>query len=227
MTARPIFRQLDIPATASGQTTISFEMQPIVRLSDGGVAACELLYRGPMPADWSQVDAAVLRFLSTPQVGLCPLYVNLSNAALVGHDTQRFAQVAAANNVTFELSEAVSGYLDRSAIADKVNQLLEVGARVALDDFGAGRDGLDRLYAIRSVAAVKIDREFMLTCMGRQDARRMLCMLVTQWRRDGIQSIAEGVETEAMFAFARALNVDLVQGWHVDKLVGMNLIGGS
>lgn len=98
---------------------------------------------------------------------------------------------------------------------------------MALDDFGAGRDGLDRPYSIRNVAAVKLDGEFLLTCMKRPDARRILHMLVAQWRREGIKSIAEGVETEAMFAFAQAVDVDLVQGWFVDTLVGMNLMGAG
>lgn len=52
-------------------------------------------------------------------------------------------------------------------------------------------------------------------------------MPVSQWRHDGVQSIAKGVETEAMFGFAQALGVDLVQGWFVDTLIGMNLMGPS
>lgn len=223
MTARPIHHHLDIPA--EGGITIPFEMQPIVRVADGRVKACELLYRGTRPANWAEVDAAVLSFLSTARPALPPMFVNLSNEALIARPADAFAQVMSANDVTFELSEAVSGYIDRAEIAEKVNKLLDVGARVALDDFGAGRDGMERLYSIRSVAAVKIDREFLLTCMHRPDARRMLCMLVSQWRREGINSIAEGVETQAMFAFAQALKVDLVQGWYVDSAVGMNLLG--
>ena len=136
-----------------------------------------------------------------------------------------FSKVVSANDVTFELSEAVSGYCNRVAIAGRVNQLIERGARVALDDFGAGRDGLERLYSLRDVAAVKIDREFVLACMNRPDARRMLCMLIAEWRRQGIRSIAEGVENAEMFAFAQSIEVDLVQGWFVDSLVGMDLMG--
>lgn len=105
--------------------------------------------------------------------------------------------------------------------------MIGVGARVALDDFGAGRDGLERLYAIRNVVAVKIDREFLLTCMQRQDACRMLTMLIAQWRSEGIRSVAEGVETESMFEFARKMNVDLVQGWFVDGLVKTKKPGGK
>jgi EAL domain-containing protein (putative c-di-GMP-specific phosphodiesterase class I) len=225
MTARPVFHHLDIPFGADGEQTMPFEMQPIVQLSDGRVKACELLFRGQMPADWGKVDGAVISFLSKRQAKLPPVFVNLSNDILMSRSAGDFAQVAAVNDVTFELSEAVSGYCDRAAIAAKVNQLIDVGVRVALDDFGTGRDGLERLYAIRGVSAVKIDREFLLTCMHRPDAHRMLCMLVAQWRREGIKSIAEGVETEAMLAFAQALNVDQAQGWFLDNLVGMNLIG--
>lgn len=224
LTARPIFHHLDIPAGADG-TTIPFEMQPIVQIADGRVKAFELLYRGVRPPEWAKVDAATINFLSTPRTGLPPLFINLSNDVLMAHNACDLSQVVSANDVTFELSESVSGYCERAAIADKVNQLIDVGARVALDDFGAGRDGLERLYSIRDVAAVKLDREFLLTCMKRPDARRMLHMLVAQWRREGIKSIAEGVENEAMFAFAQAADVDLVQGWFVDTLVGMNLLG--
>jgi EAL domain-containing protein (putative c-di-GMP-specific phosphodiesterase class I) len=225
MTARPIFRQLDIPIGADGSKTFPFEMQPIVQMDDGRVKACELLYRGPIPADWAAVDAAVIRFLSEPQAGLPPLFINVSDDILMACSVDDFSKVVSANDVTLELSEAVSGYCNRVAIAGRVNQLIERGARVALDDFGAGRDGLERLYSLRDVAVVKIDREFVLACMNRPDARRMLCMLIAEWRRQGIRSIAEGVETAEMFAFAQAIDVDLVQGWFVDSLVGMDLMG--
>lgn len=222
MTARPTFRHLDIPFNEKQTSIIPFEMQPIVQIADGSVKAWELLYRGARPVDWSAVDAAVINYLSTPRPDLPPLYVNLSNEVLMSESGPDLAQVVSANDVTFELSEAVSGHSDRAAIADKVNQLIDVGARVALDDFGAGRDGFERLYAIRNVAAVKIDREFLLTCMRRTDACRMLSMLVAQWRREGIKSIAEGVETAKMLMFAQSVNVDLAQGWYLDAAVGMS-----
>lgn len=227
MTARPVFHHLDVPSDTPDGASFPFEMQPIVQVGDGRVKACELLYRGKRPADWALVDAALLNFLSVPRPGLPPVYVNLSNDILMSRHTNEFAQVVTANDVTFELSEAVSGYCDRVRIAEKVDELIGAGARVALDDFGAGRDGLDRLYAIRNVAAIKIDREFLLTCMRRPDARRMLGMLIAQWRHEGIKSIAEGVENEAMFAFVQAAGVDKVQGWFVDRLVGMNLMGNT
>ena len=221
MTARPIIHHLIIPSGTDDNVSFPFKMQPIVQISNGSVNAYELLYRGPGPASWAIVDNAVMSFLASPRPGLPAIFVNLSNEILISHNDSDFAQVVSANDVTFELSEAVSGYTNRHAIAEKVNRLIHEGARVALDDFGTGRDGLERLYAIHNASAVKIDREFLLTCMHRQDAYRMLCMLIAQWRSDGVKSIAEGVETEAMLSFAKAVDVDLVQGWFVDSLVEM------
>lgn len=224
MTARPAIHHLEIPSGTASGVVFPFEMQPIMQIADGRVMAYELLYRGARPAEWSAVDGAVIQYLGVPRPALPPVFVNLSNDILVSNNASDFALAVSANDVTFELSEAVSGYTNRVTIAEKVNELIDVGAKMALDDFGAGRDGLERLYAVRNVTAVKIDREFLLTCMQRQDARRMLSMLISQWRREGIKSVAEGVESEAMFAFARGLDVDLVQGWFVDRLVGMNLV---
>jgi EAL domain-containing protein (putative c-di-GMP-specific phosphodiesterase class I) len=227
MIGRPIFKHLHVPSGASGGGTIPFEMQPIMRLADGSVTAYELLYRGQRPADWMAVDTAVIQFLIQDQTGLGPVYVNLSDDVLMAHGVELFAQAASANDVTFELSESVSGYCERKAIAAKVNQLIDAGVRVALDDFGAGRDGLERLYSVRKVAAVKIDREFLMTCMRRPDACHLLCMMVANWRREGVRSIAEGVENAAIFEFAQQITVDEVQGWYVDSLVGMGLIAAG
>lgn len=223
MTARPAIHHLEIPSGTASGVVFPFEMQPIMQVADSRVMAYELLYRGARPAEWSAVDGAVIRYLGIPRPTLPPVFVNLSNDILISNNSSDFVLAISANDVTFELSEALSGYPDRTTIAERVNQLIDVGAKMALDDFGAGRDGLERLYAVRNVTAVKIDREFLLTCMQRQDARRMLCLLIAQWRREGIKSVAEGVENEAMLAFARGLDVDLVQGWFVDRLVGMNL----
>lgn len=222
MSARPPMQHLEIPIDLACSTVLPFEMQPIVQIADGKVAAYELLYRGPAPANWAVVDTAVIQFLSVPRPDLPSLFVNLSNDVLMSLSVADFAKAAAANELTFELSEAISGYAERTAIAERANEIIASGTRMALDDFGAGRDGLERLYAIGSVSAVKIDRQFLLTCMQRPDATRVLRMLVAQWRCEGVKSIAEGVGDKAMYAFAKELEVDLVQGWFVDHVVASN-----
>lgn len=112
MTACPIPHHLNIPE--AGDITIPFGMQPIVQVADGRVKACELLYRGIRPANWAEVDSAIVKFPSTP----ARFAANVRQSFERGPDRtddETFAQILSVNNVTFKLSEVVSGYIDRAA----------------------------------------------------------------------------------------------------------------
>lgn len=207
-----------VPSVTDAGTMLRFEAQPILSLRGDEVVGYELLYRSTIPCDWADVDAALVRYLQVAQ-GHPTLFVNLSDQGLLAASVDELVQAAACNMVVFELSESVSGYAQRERIAEKVNALIERGVRVAIDDFGAGRDSLERLYAIGPTAAVKIDRLFLQTCARRGDAASTLQHLIQQWRSAGVMSIAEGIESSTLYEFARALGCDMVQGWHVDSIV--------
>lgn len=194
-----------------------FELQPIVNAVTTEVLGYEFLFRGAHPENWLDIDAALLSYLSRPR-SLPRIFVNLSNQGLLEHTVAQFVTASRANDVIFEISESVNEYAKREVIAQKVNALIASGVSVALDDFGAGRDSLERLYSLAPPTAVKIDRAFLLTCMGREDASSTLRHMIEQWRSNGILSIAEGVETAAVLQFARSIGADLVQGWHIDAL---------
>lgn len=207
-----------VPSAADASKALRFEAQPILALSADKVVGYELLYRGEHPSVWSEVDAALVRYLQVsrphPQ-----LFVNLSNQGLLDAKVEDLVQAAALNMVVFELSESVTEYAQRDRISEKVNTLIELGVRVAIDDFGAGRDSLERLYELGPTAAVKIDRLFLQTCARREDAASTLQHFVAQWRSAGIMSIAEGVENADLYEFARAVGCDSVQGWHIDSIL--------
>jgi EAL domain-containing protein (putative c-di-GMP-specific phosphodiesterase class I) len=202
----------------TGSTRLRFEAQPIMSLRRGEVVGHELLYRGEHPSDWSKVDAALVSYMQDTR-SHPHLFVNLSNRGLLNASADELVQAAQRNNVVFELSESVAEYGQRTEIAAKVNALIERGVRVAIDDFGAGRDSLERLYELGPTTAIKIDRVFLQTCARRTDAAKTLQHLVQQWREAGVLSIAEGVENADLYEFARILGFDMAQGWHVDALV--------
>jgi EAL domain-containing protein (putative c-di-GMP-specific phosphodiesterase class I) len=147
------------------------------------------------------------------------LFNNLSNQGMLDAAIEDLVRAAQRNNLIFELSESVNEYGQRERIAEKVNALIDQGVPVAIDDFGAGRDSLERLYELGPTTAVKIDRVFLQTCARRSDAASTLQHLIHQWRGAGVMSIAEGVESDALYEFARLVGFDMVQGWHVDSLV--------
>jgi len=207
-----------VPTLADSSKVILFEAQPIVAIANGSIVGHELLYRGPRPVHWPAVDAAMVRFLRTSR-DLPLMFVNLSNQGLMDIPFCDLVEAAASNAIVFELSESVSEYSMHKTIAAKVNALIDSGVRVAVDDFGTGRDSLERIYELNSTHAVKVDRLFLQTCASRDDAGATLRYFVERWREARIWSIAEGVEDAATYQFARSIGVDMVQGWHIDWLV--------
>lgn len=209
--------QYFVPSQINASALLRFEAQPIMSLHGDDVIGHELLYRGPHPDSWSDVDAALIAYLQVPRAHAL-LFINLSNEGLLNARIDDLVRASVSNSVIFELSESVLEYSQRAYIAAKVNELIGRGVRVAIDDFGAGRDSLERMYELGPTAAVKIDRMFLQTCARRSDAASVLQHLVQQWRGAGVMSIAEGVETAALYEFARAVGCDSVQGWHIDAL---------
>jgi EAL domain-containing protein (putative c-di-GMP-specific phosphodiesterase class I) len=211
-----------VPSITEPLKGMRFEAQPIVSLRAGDVVGYELLYRGESPSEWSQVDATLVRYLQVARSHPL-LFVNLSNRGLLNAPVDDLVGASERNSVVFELSESVAEYAQREAIATKVNTLIDRGVRVAIDDFGAGRDSLERLYELGPTTAVKIDRLFLQTCARRADAAKTLQHLVQQWREAGVLSIAEGIENADLLEFARIVGCDMVQGWHVDALANQRL----
>lgn len=201
-----------------GGYVLRFELQPIMRFSTMSVERYEVLYRGRNLFTWQALDEAVIRFLGLPRPELPPLFVNLSNEALLALDETIFIAASSKNDIVFELSEAPSGYANRKSIATKANALISGGVRLALDDFGAGRDGLDRYFSLTGLSYVKIDADFIITCMKQSNAAAILRCLLGQWRAEGVVSVAEGIENEAMFDFASQMGIEMAQGWYVDAL---------
>lgn len=207
-----------VPTQGDSSQVILFEAQPIIAIADGSIVGHEMLYRGTRPVHWPAIDAAVVRYLRTSR-GMPLMFVNLSNQGLMEIPFCDLVSAATNNPIIFELSESVSEYSMHQTIAAKVNALIDSGVRVAVDDFGTGRDSLERIYELNSTQAVKVDRLFLQTCASRDDAGATLRYFVERWREAGIWSIAEGVEDAAMYQFARSVGVDFVQGWHIDRLV--------
>lgn len=198
---------------------VQFELQPIVRTHSLVPRGYEMLYRGPRSLRWVDVDRAVLNYLRSAECDPRPLFVNLSNESLIAIPAEEFADAAAGRRVVFEISESHTEHEPYAQIAAKANELIELGLQVAIDDFGSGRDGLQRLYSIDRVSVIKIDRLFVCQAMGRPDAANVLRLLASQWKAGGIQVVVEGVETASVMEFAEDIGADFIQGWHVDALV--------
>jgi len=111
--------------------------------------------------------------------------------------------------IVFEITE-LGGDIQR--LAEVVARYREAGARIAIDDFGAGYSQLDRVLALQP-DILKLDmRLFQQAARGgpSSDVVRALAQMA---EKTGCWIIAEGVETEAQLSFALECGSRYVQGY--------------
>ncbi|HSI60524.1 MAG TPA: EAL domain-containing protein [Ideonella sp.] len=114
-----------------------------------------------------------------------------------------------------ELTEGVAMDDPLGAIA-VMNHLHEHQIRLSIDDFGTGYSSLSYLKRF-PVYKLKIDQSFVRNLSQDPEDKAIVGAIVSLARSLGLQTIAEGVETEAQFAFVREQGCDQAQGYWFSK----------
>lgn len=117
--------------------------------------------------------------------------------------------------LVLEVTESVLMH-DVEGSARLLNQLRELGVRIALDDFGTGYASLAYLKRF-PLDKLKIDRAFIMGIPDDKDDVAITTSIIDIARNLGIQTVAEGVETEAHCAFLRRAGCTLAQGYYFDR----------
>jgi len=121
---------------------------------------------------------------------------------------------------------------DEDEARRRLVELHELGIQLAIDDFGTGYSSL-RYVRDLPISTIKIDRSFV-SGLGESDHDEAIVIAVTQLARTlGLRVVAEGVETEAQFAFLSRVGCDYSQGYlfgrpqppHLCKLPGLEKVG--
>nr|WP_274705976.1 MULTISPECIES: EAL domain-containing protein [unclassified Pseudomonas] len=150
------------------------------------------------PPDWFLSLNMSPRWISRLRAGQA--LPSLRQLARHGVDPQR---------IVFEITE-LGGNDQR--LAEVVARYREAGARIAIDDFGAGYSQLDRVLALQP-DILKLDmRLFQAAALGgpSSDVVKALAQMA---EKTGCWIIAEGVETEAQLNFALECGSRYVQGF--------------
>jgi len=114
-----------------------------------------------------------------------------------------------------ELTEGVAMNDPLGAIA-VMNQLHERGVRMSIDDFGTGYSSLSYLKKFQ-IYKLKIDQSFVRDITDDPDDRAIVGAIISLANSLGMQTIAEGVETEGQLAFLKANACTEVQGYHFSR----------
>ena len=117
----------------------------------------------------------------------------------------------------FELTEG--SILARDPIAEAtLSTLRGYGSTLALDDFGTGYSSLSHLRHYR-FERIKIDRTFVNGLGDELEDEELTRAVIALAQRLGMETVAEGVETEQQHRFLRDEGCDHVQGFLLGRPV--------
>ena len=233
-----------LPLFADEDTAFHAVYQPIVDLSAGTVVGHEALLRATHPeagapilpaalfgaahaAGWTHVLDRVGRTtalrLARSWLGDDLLFINFVPSSIYRPEVCLKTTERAADEAGLRLDQLVFEVTEGHLVRD-VEHLTRVfdyyrsrGCRVALDDLGAGYSSLNLLVSLQP-DIVKLDREVVQALPG-PVATSVVSAVVDICHAYGGLVLAECVETQDQAEAARALGVDLGQGWHFGRPV--------
>lgn len=228
----------DVLTQAMENKQLIFYYQPVVDIKTGCSAYCETLLRLRMadgriaapgeflPAaersglnyalDCYVVAMALQDLLKHPHKRLS---INLSTAALNDFGwTESLVHAVREQNldperVIFEITETAV-ITDMNKAKRIVHEVIELGFRFAVDDFGAGFSSLYYLKQL-PVHYVKIDQSLVKEIVCNREDCDFVQALVSMIHVYGKKVVAEGVEDVATLDLLKSMNVDMVQGYYL------------
>ncbi|WP_164156758.1 putative bifunctional diguanylate cyclase/phosphodiesterase, partial [Sandarakinorhabdus rubra] len=222
-------------ALRNGRVDVAY--QPLVELATGKVVAVEALARwrddgGALVSPEQLVAVAEARGLVSDlrrlvlteaaatiaaEGSTLDLWVNASvhdlrQPGMVGEVTATLAAVGLSpSRLAVEITETAL-MTEEDGCNANLSALNALGVTVAMDDFGAGFSSLDRLRRL-PINALKISGSLLHGAAEDRLAGDIFRMAASLGRAMGLTLIAEGVETEAELALARANGIDRGQGF--------------
>ncbi|WP_250453095.1 EAL domain-containing protein [Caballeronia sp. ATUFL_M2_KS44] len=208
---------------------LDFEVLLRLRTQDGAVAtAGKLIAAAEDSGTIVQIDrwvlSTTLAWLAENRASLTKtrfVCVNLSGGSLNDEHFldelfalfSRYADVV--HYLCIEITESVALH-DLEHTERFIARVHDMGAKIAIDDFGAGQTSLRYLKKL-SADALKIDGEFVRTMCNHPADIAIVEAIINLARNLGMRSIAEWVEDLQTLDALKELGVDYVQGFAIAK----------
>jgi diguanylate cyclase (GGDEF)-like protein len=229
---------------ALGGDGLALAYQPIIDARSGEVVAREALLRwrhpkrGDIPPDQiipiiedagliHQIGDWVIREACAEAArwnGSMRVAVNISAAQLTGAGLAKTVLGALAatrlepSRLELEVTESVFLGDDAATLAS-LERLRALGVRLVLDDFGKGYSSFGYLSRAH-FSKIKIDQSFVRgAAEGAKDCVAIVHAILALARGLGVETTAEGVETESQADVMRQLGCTQLQGFHFGRPV--------
>ncbi|MGL3606172.1 EAL domain-containing protein [Rhizobium sp. G187] len=144
--------------------------------------------------------------------------VNVSSRRL--HDVTLVDQLQKLNltpgTICFELVESI--FLDDgdSVSAENIERIKALGIDIEIDDFGTGHTSIVSLLKLKP-KRLKIDRQLVMPITSQPQERSLVRSIVEIARSLGVETVAEGVETQEHATMLRQIGCDYLQGFAFAK----------
>lgn len=144
--------------------------------------------------------------------------VNVSSKRL--HDENLIEQLQGLaitpGSICFELVESI--FLDESdtKATENIEKIKALGIDIEIDDFGTGHTSIVSLLKLKP-KRLKIDRQLVMPITVQPQERSLVRNIVEIARSLGIETVAEGVETQEHAGMLRQLGCDYLQGYAFAK----------
>ena len=153
--------------------------------------------------------------------GLPPVPVAVNLSALEFRQRDVAAEIAAVlletglapQYLEIELTESVLMH-QTGQVLDTLNAIKALGVGISIDDFGTGYSSLAYLKRY-PIDKLKIDRSFVADTPSNTDDVAIVTAIIQMGRSLQLQTVAEGVETQAQIDLLAGLGCDLIQGFVV------------
>jgi diguanylate cyclase len=120
------------------------------------------------------------------------------------------------SRLAIEVLETVLIKSDTDIVVRNLRGLASAGFVIELDDFGTGHASISNLRRFM-VNRIKIDKSFIFGIETSEEQQQLTGSMIAMARALGIETLAEGVETEVAQAMVRSLGCDHCQGYLVAR----------
>ncbi len=228
----PYLADGSVNVRARSAADVGIALQPIVDARDGSLFAYEALVRCKVPAlqsppvllELAETQNAcgslgrMIREVAFPAAGDVALFVNIHPQELSSRWLVRTDDPIGfhSRDVYLEITEtAAFEHFDLcSSTLREVCQ--RTGAKLVVDDFGAGHSNLQRLLELEP-AVVKLDMQLIRNIQRERKKQLAVRHMVALCRDLGAKTVAEGIETVDELRCVVDLGVDWLQGYLLGK----------
>ncbi|CDZ61117.1 Diguanylate cyclase/phosphodiesterase with PAS/PAC and Chase sensor(S) [Neorhizobium galegae bv. orientalis] len=191
---------------------------------DSFLAIAESLHRSA-DIDAIILEKALFQSARWSALGLDIPHLSVNISAQRLKDERLFKRLAelpiAPGTLSFELLESISFEDQDKDLRSAILDLKALGIDIEIDDFGTGHASIVSLLEL-GPKRLKIDRKLIAPLEAAGSQRRLVASIIEIGRSQGIEIVAEGVETAAHVDILRSLGCQTLQGYVFAKPMPAN-----